>query len=106
MKCFDAPGENLNADIPEDKFILINIEDKFVDIMCEVSPEHKKNMCVGNGVKVLYLRLLKFIYGCMESALLRYDLFSNNTESHSLLVNPSFFCFFFWSGLQGPKAYS
>ena len=74
MEIFDVPRAYLNADITEDKFILLKIEGYFVDIMCEVNPEHKKNVCVENGVKVLYLRLLKALYGCMESALICYDL--------------------------------
>ena len=43
---FDIPGAYLNADMPEDKFILFNIEGEFVDIMCEVNSEHKKNVRV------------------------------------------------------------
>ena len=70
MVVFDVPGTYLNAEIPEDKFILLNIEGEFVDIICEVNPKHKKNICAENGVKLLYLRLLKALYGCMESALL------------------------------------
>ena len=75
MEIFDVPGEYLNDDIPEDKFILSNIQGEFVGIICKVKPKHKKNVRVENVVKVLYLRLLKALYGCMESALLWYDLY-------------------------------
>ena len=34
-----------------------------MDIMCEVNPEHKRNIRVESGVKVIYLRLMKDIYG-------------------------------------------
>ena len=50
---FDVPAAYLNEDMLEDKFILLKIEVEFVDIMCEVNPEHKKNVRVENGVKVL-----------------------------------------------------
>ena len=70
MAIFYAPGEYLNSGTPEDKFILLNIEGEFVDIMCEVNPEHKKHLRVENGVKAIYLRLLKALYRCMESSLL------------------------------------
>ena len=59
-----------------------------MDIMCEVNPEHKKNVCVENGVKVLYLRLLKALYGCMESALICYDLYSKTLKPQGFLINP------------------
>ena len=74
--------------MPEDKFILLNIEEGFVDIMCEVNPEHKKNVDVVNGVKVLYLRLLKDLYGCVESALLWYDIYSKTLKPQVFLINP------------------
>ena len=70
-----VPGEYLNSDIPKDKLILLNIKGNFVDIMCEVNPEHKKNVRVENVVKVLYVRLLKVLYGYMESALQWYDIY-------------------------------
>ena len=70
MAIYDVPGAYLNADIPEDTVVLLNTKGEFVDIMCKVNPKHKKNICVENGVKVLYLRLLKALYGCMESALI------------------------------------
>ena len=41
VEIFDVPGVYLNADTPEDKFILLNIEGKFVDIMSEVNTYHK-----------------------------------------------------------------
>ena len=72
---FDVPGEYLNVDNPEVKFVLLKIEGEFLDIMCEVNPEHKKNVRVENAVKLLHLSLLKALYGCMESALMWYDLY-------------------------------
>ena len=65
MVIFDVPGAYLNAYPPEDKFILLNIEGKFVDILCELNPNHNKNVHVENGVKVLYLRIIKSLYVCM-----------------------------------------
>ena len=55
--------------------------------MCKVNPEHRENVQMENGVKVLYLRILKALYGCMESALLWYDLYAKNLKSQGLLVN-------------------
>ena len=85
---FDVPGAYLNANIPEDKFILLNIEGEFVDIMCEVNSKHKKNIRVYNGVKLIYLRILKALYGCIESALLSYYLYANTLTSQGFLINP------------------
>ena len=89
---FDVPGAYLNADIPEDKSILLNIEGEFVDIMCEVNPKHKKDIRVENRVKVLYLRLLKSLYGCMESALMCYDIYSKTLKPQGFLINQYYRC--------------
>ena len=80
MAIFGVPGEYLNAYMPEDKFILLNIERDFVDIICEVNSKHKKKLRLGNGVKVIYLRLLKFLYVCMDSVLLWYDIYSKTLK--------------------------
>ena len=42
MQISDVPGAYVNADMPEDEFILLNIKGVFMDIMCEVSLKHKK----------------------------------------------------------------
>ena len=44
--------------------------DKFVDIMCEVNPKHKKRVIEERGKKVLYVKVLKAIYRCIESILM------------------------------------
>jgi hypothetical protein len=51
--------------------------------MCEVNPEHLKSVRYESGKKTLYLRILKAIYGMVESALLWYDLaILHNTHRH------------------------
>ena len=85
---FYVPVSYLNSDMPEYKFILLNIEGEFVEIMCEVNPENKKSVRVENGVKVLYLRILQVLYGGMGSTLLWYDLYSKTLKSQGFLINP------------------
>ena len=38
MALFDFSGAYINANMPEDKFALLKLEDDFVDIVCEVNP--------------------------------------------------------------------
>ena len=61
--------------MPEEKKLLMKIWVKFVDIMCEVNREFERYVVYENGVKVLYLKVLQTIYGCIESALLWYNFF-------------------------------
>ena len=72
---FDVPGAYFHADIPDGKFTLLKITGQFVDIVCEVNPEFKQDVRYENGKKVLYVRILKAIYGMIESALLWYELY-------------------------------
>ena len=51
-------------------FTLLRMEGDLVNIMCDVGTDYKKFVCYENGKKVLYLKLLKALYGCVQSALL------------------------------------
>jgi hypothetical protein len=73
---FDVPGAYLQAEMPKEKNMLMKFRDEFVDIMCDVNPEYKKYVVMENGKRVLYIRVLRAIYGCIESAMLWYELFS------------------------------
>ena len=85
---FDVPGAYLHAKFPDDKTVLMRLRDEFVDIMCEVNPEYKKYVKVIGGKKLLYLRVLRAIYGCIESALLWYNLFSSILVQMGFTLNP------------------
>ena len=61
--------------MPEGKFALLKVTGQFVDIVCDVNPEFKQDVRFENGRKVLYVRILKAIYGMIESALLWYELY-------------------------------
>ena len=56
--------------------------------MCKVNPKHNRHVCVDNGLKVLYLSLLKSLYGFMESVLLWYFIYSKTLKSQDFLINP------------------
>ena len=86
---FDVPGAYLHADIPDDKFVLLKFEgDYFVDIMCEVNPEYKEDVRYENGKKVLYVQILKALYGMIESALLWYTLYTDVLQKEGFVINP------------------
>ena len=67
---FDILGAYLQAKITpktDNERVLIKFVEDFVDITCEVNPELEKNVIYGNGRKVLYMKVLQVIYGCIES---------------------------------------
>ena len=86
---FDVPGAYLHANMPEDKRVLLRLDGQFVDIMCEVNPSFRKHVRTNEkGKKVLYLRVLRALYGCIESALLWYELFSITLIKLGFEINP------------------
>ena len=84
---FDVPGAYLQADIPDDKFVLLKFEGQFVDILVEVNAEFASSVRYEKGKKVLYCRILKALYGMIESALLWYNLYTDVLLQHGFKLN-------------------
>ena len=59
---FYAPGDYLNADMPEEKDARLKLQIEFMDIMCEVNPDNIPNIWYKNLNKVLYFRIMKVLY--------------------------------------------
>ena len=58
-----------------------------MDIMCQANAKYKKFVSYENGKKVLYMKLLKALYGCIQSALLWYKTFKLCLEDESYKLN-------------------
>ena len=88
---YDVPGAFLQASLspkPNNERVLMRLVGNFVDIMCKVNPEHTKNVIYENGRKVLYMEVLQAIYGCIESALRWYELYSETLSKEGFVINP------------------
>ena len=88
---YNTPGAFLQVTLSHNKSnerVLLKLTGDFVDIMCEVNPEHKKNIIYEKGKKVLYMEILMTIYGCIESALSWYELYSQTLEKQGFKINP------------------
>ena len=82
----DVVGAYLLADM--DDFVLIKLTGDAVDIMCKANGKYESFVAIENNKKVLYLRLLKALYGCVRSALLWYELFSSTLQGEGFELNP------------------
>ena len=78
----------MHAEIPKDEKVYMKFEGDFADIMCEVNREYKKFVTIERVRRVLYVRVLKSIYGMIESALRWYDLFSSTLTDMGFEINP------------------
>ena len=82
----DIAGAYLKAYMKD--FVLMRFSGETVRILCELNPKHMPHVVVENGEKVLYVRLVKAIYGCVKSALLWYELFSSTLQQMGFVLNP------------------
>ena len=86
----DVAGAYLKADMND--FVLMKLEGATVDIMLELDPGLEDFVAVENGKRVLYMQLIKALYGCVQSALLWYKLFSSTLEGLGFVLNPYDLC--------------
>jgi hypothetical protein len=71
-----------------DDFVIMKFTGESVDILCKMSPSHTKHVVLEGGTKVLYVILVKALYGCVKSALLWYELFSGTLQGMGFELNP------------------
>ena len=63
---FHIPGAYLYAKMPADKSVILKLHCRFVDTMCDINKEYRKYVRYEKGQKLLYLRVLRAIYGYIE----------------------------------------
>ena len=63
-----------------------------MDIMCEVNPDYKPYVQFENGNKVLYVKVLISIYGCIEYALLWCNLYVKTLKYLGFSINTYYRC--------------
>ena len=85
---FYVPGAYLQTYLAKEKFTILLLEGKFVDIMRDINPKYKQHVRFKYGKKKLYLRILKEIYGMIKSALHWYKLYRSLIKSMGLQLNP------------------
>ena len=71
-----------------DDLVLMKFTGESVNMLCNLNPEHESFVVTENGVKVLYVCLIKAIYGCVNSALLWYEMFSTRLKDMGFVLNP------------------
>lgn len=86
----DVTGAYLHADLED--FTILKVEGTSVDIMCRVSKKYILFVTMEGDKKVLYLKLLKALYGSVKSALLWYVLFTGTLKGAGFKLNPYTAC--------------
>ena len=72
----------------EDKLVLLKMYGRIAEMMCEVNPGYRKHLRQENGKTVLYMKVIRAIYGCIESALQWYKMFTEKLQKEGFKLNP------------------
>ena len=88
----DVPNAFIQAEIPKDKGderIVMKITGRMVDILLQIAPNIYAGYVVyENGKKVLYVEVLRALYGMLVSAMLWYNKFRGDLEEIGFDFNP------------------
>ena len=71
-----------------DDDVILRMTGASVDVLCQVNESYKEFVTEENGKKVIYLKLNRALYGCIKSAMLWYNLFSETLEKMGFVINP------------------
>ena len=82
----DIAGAYLKAYMKD--FVIMKFTGASVDILCEMNPKYTAFVTVENGHKVIYVRLIKALYGCVQSAFLWYEMFHSYLAEIGFELNP------------------
>ena len=82
----DIAGAYLKAYMKD--FTIMKFIGASLEILCGMDPKYLAFVTIENGVKVLYVKLVKAIYGCVQSALLLYQLFNSKLRDFGFELNP------------------
>jgi hypothetical protein len=84
----DVEGAYLHADM--DELVVMVVEGNMVEYLVQANPERYAPFVIYNrdGKKLLYVELLKALYGCVKSALLWFKLLSSTLMEMGFEINP------------------
>jgi hypothetical protein len=87
----DIPGAFMQADI--DEIVHVKFEGEIAEMLVKLDPKlYRKYVRDENGKTVLYVELLKALYGTLKAALLFWKLLSSKLESWDFVINPYDWC--------------
>jgi len=82
----DIKGAYLNAKMKD--MVIMKIKGPEVGLFCDLDESLKKFVTKENGKDTLYVQLDKALYGCVQSALLWYELYLTTLKSFGFVLNP------------------
>ena len=91
----DIPNAFVQTDVPDKdgEKIIMKIRGSLVDILLEIDEEKYKDFIIYRGKeKLLYVKMLKALYGMLMASILYYKKFRRDIEAIGYKVNPYDIC--------------
>ena len=86
----DIKGAYLNAKMKDE--VYMKIIGKEVNLFWKICPDLEQYTTYEGKKKILYVQLDKALYGCVQSALLWYELYSTSLKDMGLIINSYDMC--------------
>ncbi|CAJ1946102.1 unnamed protein product, partial [Cylindrotheca closterium] len=91
IMALDVPNAFIQIYMPEAKegedCIYMKITGMMVQILIDMAPEYREYVVLENGKRVIYVRVLRAIYGMFQSSLLFYNQFRSDLEAKGFVFN-------------------
>lgn len=88
----DIPNAFIQTEIEEKDHegnrTIMKIKGVMVDMLCRLDSAYEEFVIIEKDVKVLYVHVLKAIYGMLASALLFYKKFASDLRRYGFVLNP------------------
>ena len=92
MMSLDIPNAFIQTLMPEvkdgEERVTMKITGILVDYLCELDPIYRKYVVREKGRRVIYVVILRAIYGQLEASLLWYKKLRGDLEGHGFVFNP------------------
>ena len=81
----DVVGAYLLAEMKD--HVIVKLTGIAVDVLCRANNSYQKFVSLEKGRKVIYLKLERALYGCIQSALLWYNTFVTKLKKDGFVLN-------------------
>ncbi|CAJ1938132.1 unnamed protein product [Cylindrotheca closterium] len=90
MMSLDIPNAFIQTQMPMDvkSRVMMKITGLLVDMMIRLEPRYRDYGVIENGKRVIYVRVLRAIYGMLEASMLWYKKLRGDMEKHGFIFNP------------------
>jgi hypothetical protein len=70
----------------------MKIRGSLIDLLTDINPEYRDYVITEGNSKILYVKMLKALYGMLRSSILYYNKFRKDVESIGYVINPYDIC--------------